>query len=75
MSKSGKNPVRAGIKKESKMDKEFLQYIEYTGYNDLLNFDEENVARYKKTFNYQMWRLKKALEEFIEAVLNLFKRG
>jgi hypothetical protein len=44
------------------MDKEFLQYIKETGYNDLLDFDEKTVLRYKDTFHYQNWLLWKALK-------------
>ena len=56
------------------MDKEFLQYIDDTGYIDLLNLDEKTIVKYKNTFHYQVWRLGKAIEEFKKAVVNCFRK-
>ena len=56
------------------MDKEFLQYIDDTGYIDLLNLDEKTIVKYKNTFHYQVWRLGKAIEEFKKAIVNYFRK-
>ena len=56
------------------MDKEFLQYIDDTGYIDLLNLDEKTIVKYKNTFHYQVWRLGKVIEEFKKAVVNCFRK-
>lgn len=42
------------------MDNEFLQYIKYTGYEDLLDFNEEAIVKYKNTLNYKLWQLRRA---------------
>lgn len=51
------------------MDKEFLQHIKETGYDDLLDFDEETILKYKNTFFYQKWLLEKSWQEFVEILL------
>lgn len=45
------------------MDKEFLQFIKETGYDDLLDMNEKNIVKFKNTFFYKNWQLWKALRE------------
>lgn len=45
-------------------NKEFLQYIKDTGYDDLLDFDEKTILIYKNTLHYQVWQLKYFYKEF-----------
>jgi len=66
-------------RKVVKIDKEFLQYIKDTGYNDLLNIDKRAVIKCKNTLHYQCWRLGKEIndglmESIKKAILNIYKR-
>jgi len=47
-------------------DKEFLQYIKETGFNDLLDIDKKNIGKIKNTLHYNMWELEKAYKKFAE---------
>lgn len=49
-------------------DNEFLQYIKETGYDDLLDFDEKTIIKYKNTYHYQMWKLRKAYVELAKSM-------
>ena len=49
-------------------DKEFSQYINDTGYYDLLNMDGKDIVIYKNTLHYLKWQLGKAREEFTKAI-------
>ena len=50
------------------MDKEFLQYIKETGFNDLLDIDEKDIPKFKDTLGYQFWQLGQAYKEFARAM-------
>lgn len=51
------------------MDKEFLQYIKDTGYNDLSDINDKDIIKYKNTLDYQNWLLWQALEKLAKAIL------
>jgi len=61
------NHIEEGVNKI--MDKEFLQHIKDTGYDDLLDINEENILQYKNTLFYQKWRLEKAWQELAKAMM------
>ena len=50
------------------MDKEFLQYIKETGFDDLLDIDEKDIPKFKNTLGYQFWQLGQAYECFAKAM-------
>jgi len=50
------------------MDKEFLQYINETGYDDLLEINKEDISRYKNTLCYRKWIMENAYKEFAKAM-------
>jgi len=55
------------------VDKEFLQYIKETGYDDLLDFNEKTIVKYKNTLHYQLWQLGKAYKELGEAIAKVMR--
>jgi len=50
------------------MDKEFLQYIKETGYDDLLEVDNKDIPKIKDTFHYQRWLMKNAYKDLAKAM-------
>jgi len=56
------------------VDKEFLQYIKETGYDDLLDFNEKTIIKYKNTLHYQLWQLKNSYKELGEAIANVLRK-
>ena len=49
-------------------DKEFLQYIKDTRYDDLLDIDKEDIMKYKDTLHYQKWRMENAYKDFAKTM-------
>ena len=54
------------------MDDEFIQYIKETKFYDLLGFDDDAIASYKKTLHYEKWQLEKAWAEFEKQMQRTF---
>ena len=53
---------------KSKIDIEFLQFSKEMEFYDLIDIDEKNIIKIKKTFFYKKWQLGKALEELAKAM-------
>lgn len=50
------------------IDKEFLQYIKDTGYDDLLDIDEKDIPKVKNTYSYLFWQLENSYKDLAKAM-------
>ena len=50
------------------MDKEFLQYIKDTGFDNLSDIDEQCIPKIKDTLHYQMWLLGQVYKDLAKAM-------